>query len=446
LSLSLSSLWGGPKEEAEAEAEAEAAAVSVSAAAASSRWVESVLDPAMARVGLRRAPVRQLDASDVKRTVTYGDMMVSGHRVSGTSVAGTETCVVLPELKVCFDVGRSASVLNVSNANVVFLTHGHMDHASGLATWATERCMVRNSKAWLQGGREKFKTHTHSMIVTHNKMASSVQKWLHDAMHVGSCRFPGLHVQSAWPGKEVANVHHLLPGGSGRTMDKSKRVASPGRASGGGVRWKAHAFLTRHGVPSCGYVLTGTKSKLKDEYKGLTGRELKELKEVHGVDVLYDVEEDEVAFTGDTSARWILIRENARARRAKLVIMECTYLDAFRDVEHAHKKGHTHLFELLGRPAPAKGSHAMSTHADDDVPAWERRVHEAHVSSQIIPREVATDEDETMFDLFSPDTQFLLVHFSHRYSSSEILIHLAQRLPPRLRGRVHAFLEGDWRP
>jgi len=228
--------------------------------------------------------------------------------------------------------------------------------------------------------------------------------------------------------------------------------------------------------------------------------------------VTEEVEVDEVAYLGDSTPRWIVQRENFRARRAKLVIMECTYLDNVRSVSHARKHGHTHLFDLLS-PIPeakvqarsssatgswssggadpvnkklsimdswssdkrwtideagnkivegkrvegiesltgqAEGAEKLARQAEGvgvESP-WEERFWGVDsgtlVNGRFEPQERG-GEGTTLFDLFSPDTQFLLTHFSTRYSATDINRELDERLPPRLRGRVHAFLEGQWR-
>src|SRR5215218_3553947 len=49
----------------------------------------------------------------------------------GYSVAGEETVVQVPELNVCFDIGRSPYFALTSN--IICITHGHMDHLAGVA-------------------------------------------------------------------------------------------------------------------------------------------------------------------------------------------------------------------------------------------------------------------------------------------------------------------------
>lgn len=49
--------------------------------------------------------------------------------ILGYSVAGEETVIGLPQLDVCFDIGKAPNQL--ISINQVLLTHGHMDHAAG---------------------------------------------------------------------------------------------------------------------------------------------------------------------------------------------------------------------------------------------------------------------------------------------------------------------------
>ena len=61
----------------------------------------------------------------------FAKLAVGAYHVIGYSVAGEETVCQIPELDVCFDIGRAPYFCLTSN--IVCLTHGHMDHLAGLA-------------------------------------------------------------------------------------------------------------------------------------------------------------------------------------------------------------------------------------------------------------------------------------------------------------------------
>lgn len=51
---------------------------------------------------------------------------IEGYSIEGISVGGHETCVIVPELKCAFDIGRCP--LRAVHQNFVFITHAHLDH------------------------------------------------------------------------------------------------------------------------------------------------------------------------------------------------------------------------------------------------------------------------------------------------------------------------------
>ena len=57
--------------------------------------------------------------------------------IIGYSVAGEETVVAVPQLDVCFDIGKAPD--QVIPINNILLTHGHMDHAAGFAYYLSHR-------------------------------------------------------------------------------------------------------------------------------------------------------------------------------------------------------------------------------------------------------------------------------------------------------------------
>jgi ribonuclease Z len=137
----------------------------------------------------------------------------------------------------------------------------------------------------------------------------------------------------------------------------------------------------------------GTKNKLKQEYAGASGQEIKRLRE-SGVQVTDKIEVPEVAFTGDTTGEWIDNPANADALRAKLLIMECTFVDDSVSREDAVRFGHTHIDDIVERAEKF--------------------------------------ENESI----------LLIHFSARYRAQEIRDALAARLPESLYKKCSPMLVG----
>src|SRR3989337_1309601 len=62
---------------------------------------------------------------------------LNGVEIIGYSVAGEETVVGMPQLDVCFDIGKAPDQL--IHINNVLLTHGHMDHSAGFAYYLSQR-------------------------------------------------------------------------------------------------------------------------------------------------------------------------------------------------------------------------------------------------------------------------------------------------------------------
>ncbi|KAG0485040.1 hypothetical protein HPP92_009119 [Vanilla planifolia] len=134
------------------------------------------------------------------------------------------------------------------------------------------------------------------------------------------------------------------------------------------------------------------KHKLKQEYTTLSGNEIKNLR-LSGVEVTYTVTSPEVAFTGDTKSDFVIDPENDDVLKARILVMESTFVNDAITIEHAREFGHTHLLEI------ATYAHKYQNKA------------------------------------------IVLVHFSARYWPEEIEAAIS-KLPATLAGRVYALLEG----
>ena len=57
--------------------------------------------------------------------------------IIGYSVAAEESVVAIPQLDICFDIGKAPD--QIIPINNILLTHGHMDHAAGIAYYLSHR-------------------------------------------------------------------------------------------------------------------------------------------------------------------------------------------------------------------------------------------------------------------------------------------------------------------
>ncbi|KAJ8771860.1 hypothetical protein K2173_027037 [Erythroxylum novogranatense] len=273
-------------------------------------------------------------------------LTIEGYPIEGLSIGGHETCIIFPSLNLAFDIGRCPQ--RAISQDFVFISHAHMDHIGGLPMYVATRGLYR------------MKPPT---IIVPTSIKETVEQLF--------------EVHRKLDGSELNNNLVGLDVGEEFYLRKDLKV---------------RAFRTYHTIKSQGYVVYSIKLKLKQEYHGLPGNEIKNLK-LSGVEITNTITAPEIAFTGDTMSDFIVDESNIDILRSRILVMESTFVDDLVAVDHARDYGHTHLSEII-------------QYADK----FENKA-------------------------------ILLIHFSARYTVEEIQ-EAVSKLPLPLKGRVFAFTKG----
>jgi ribonuclease Z len=149
------------------------------------------------------------------------------------------------------------------------------------------------------------------------------------------------------------------------------------------------AVPTRHTVPSIGYLVWERRKKLKAEYQGLTGDQIRDIR-LSGVEVSEERRMPVLGFTGDTAPEGL--DANPALYEARVLITEMSFVAPGHRKEKIHKHGHMHLDDFLERR--------------------ERFQNELVIAA----------------------------HFSTRYHDKQILHYVKKSLPDLLNGKLHLWL------
>jgi len=242
----------------------------------------------------------------------FAKIRFGAFHVVGYSVAGEETVVQIPELNVCFDIGRAPFFALTSD--LVCITHAHMDHIAGLGYYLSQRCF--------QG----MKTGTAFLPRELERPVDNLLKCWRDVERQGT-------------------PYNLIPMMHDQLFEVRRDF---------GIR----AVATHHGGASLAYVLISIREKLKPEYLGKTGPELAKMK-LDGVEIQYRIEVPVVAFLGDTTAGPVF--DHPDVQNAQVLITECTFFDA--DHKTKAKAGkHLHVDQLIEQLPKLKNEFIVLTH------------------------------------------------------------------------------------
>ncbi len=260
----------------------------------------------------------------------------------GYSIAGQTTSLMFNNPKICFDIGQGLPFH--MNAKLYCLTHLHADHGAGLNYVLSQRSLFRLPQV---------------NIMLPKSVIDSADRILKEWMKIEGFEYS----------------YNLIGVDAGTTFDFSEK-------------YRVMAFPTTHRVSSFGYLVYEKKKKLKAEFQNCSRGELIKAKS-QGVNIEEPVMVPLVAFTGDTQIEFI--DSHPDVRRAKVLFMECTYLDSKKSVAETRKWGHLHLDEFV--------------------------------------------ENLTKFE----NEHISLIHLSARYSSPEAAEILKDRLPPVMLERLSVF-------
>lgn len=106
--------------------------------------------------------------------------------------------------------------------------------------------------------------------------------------------------------------------------------------------YKIEVFSCDHSVPTVSYGISTIKQKLKDEYKGIPGKEIAALRK-SGVEITAKVITPTLAYVCDTNYR--ALEMNPTLFNYKIIIIECTFL-CDNSIERAEGTKHIHWNNL----------------------------------------------------------------------------------------------------
>jgi ribonuclease Z len=232
----------------------------------------------------------------VLTTVTAGP-----YTIRGVSVGGVYTSIAVPELGLVFDAGIPARSL--ATIDTILLSHGHVDHIGALPALLGIRALHGKTRP----PRVVMPAEIVDDLVAGLHSLSKLQRWPLEIEAVGMN-----------PGDELELRGDL----------------------------RVRAVRTFHPVPSLAYLIIRRVSKLRSEFRGLPGPEIAARRRAGEVMVDYD-DRIELGYATDTL---VSVFDHApELLTARVLVMECTFLDERKSLEAARAGCHIHLDELIER-------------------------------------------------------------------------------------------------
>jgi ribonuclease Z len=228
----------------------------------------------------------------------YQSIIHGGLTVEGWSRAAVQTYWRVPELKIGFDLG--AQPWDFMGTGTWFISHAHLDHIAALPVYVARRRMMKMEPPVVYVPAENLED-VKRLLQIFNRLDR---------------------------GRQTCDLRPIEPG---MEFELSRELV-------------ATTWATAHTVPSRGIVIWDRRHKLKDEYLGLPGDKIRDLRK-SGVPITREVRIPLLAYTGDTSPAGL--DACPAAYEAKILITELSFIRPNHRREKIHKFGHMHLDDFL---------------------------------------------------------------------------------------------------
>jgi ribonuclease Z len=262
----------------------------------------------------------------------------AGLTVEGYSRAAVQSYWRIPELKIGFDLG--AQPWDFMGTPTWLLTHTHLDHIAALPVYVARRRMMKMEPPDLYIPAYALDDVRRLLLVYHRLDR----------------------------GRMLCNLHGVNPG---EEIELSRdHVIVP--------------FATTHTIPSVGYLVWERRFKLKEEFHGLPGEKIRDLR-LAGTAVTREVRRPLLAYTGDTSPGGL--DAYPPVYEAKILITELSFVRPNHRREKIHKFGHMHLDDFVERADRFKNELIICAHLSTRYNAPEvRRLVEAKLPPRLLER------------------------------------------------------------
>jgi ribonuclease Z len=254
----------------------------------------------------RRSPALPNNAP--VKTLKHGDLTIEGY-----SRAAVQSYWRLPELSLGFDLG--VQPWSFMGTETWFVSHGHLDHIAALPVYVARRRMMKMDPP---------------VIYVPAEILENVKGLLAAMQRLDRGRLP-CELIGVTPGEEIELSRELIV------------TVTP----------------TVHTVPSVGFIVWDRRKKLKPEYEGLEGTQIRDIR-LSGVEVSAEVRTPIVGYLGDTSPKGL--DDSPDMYRAKILIAEMTFVSPEHRKEKIHKHGHMHLDDWVDRAALFENELVIASH------------------------------------------------------------------------------------
>jgi ribonuclease Z len=220
--------------------------------------------------------------------------------VEGFSIGGLATYFLVPEWRVCFDIGDCP--IEAVRMNHVFLTHAHGDHA---------RCLLRHFSLRRMLNMERASYHVPEFLVEPLKKLAYAWSDLE-----GHRRNPDY-------------LPDLQGMGARDEVELNRQIVMT-------------SFPVDHRVRSLGYTTWEKRKKLLPELVGMPGPEIAARKYA-GLPIESETRTPRLTFIGDSTMR--TLEREMHVLQSRVLVLETTFI-MDDDVDMADPKGHIHLATL----------------------------------------------------------------------------------------------------